>query len=98
MMLAGLSTWHAGAAQIVVLGSADETLPLRAEIARQYLPFALLIPVAPGAGQQAMAAALPFVATMEQIGGRATAFVCRDFACGAPVNTPDALAAQLLPA
>jgi hypothetical protein len=98
MMLAGLSTWHATASQIVVLGSAEETLPLRREIARQYLPFALLVPVTPGEPQRAIAASLPFVGAMQQVGGRATAFVCRSFTCGEPVNTPEALAAQLLPA
>jgi uncharacterized protein len=97
-MLAGLSTWHATASQIVVLGSEEETLPLRAEIARRYLPFALVIPVAPGEAQRAIAGSLPFVGAMQQIGGRPTAFVCRAFACGEPVNTPEALAAQLLPA
>ncbi len=28
-------------------------------------------------------------------GGRATAYVCRDFTCQAPVHTAEALAAQL---
>ena len=98
MMLAGLSTWHAAAAQIVVVGSADETLPLRAAIARRYLPFALIVPVVPGQRQQAIAAAMPFVGAMQAIDGRATAFVCRDFTCREPVTTPEALSAQLAPA
>src|SRR5262249_20642145 len=98
MMLAGLSTWHAAAAQIVVVGSADETLPLRAAIARRYLPFALVVPVVPGQRQQAIAAAMPFVGAMQAIDGRATAFVCRDFTCREPVTTPEALSAQLAPA
>jgi uncharacterized protein YyaL (SSP411 family) len=34
---------------------------------------------------------------MHQTGGRATAFVCRDFACREPVTTPEALAGQLQP-
>jgi uncharacterized protein len=95
MMLAGLSTWHAGATQIVVLGDARDALPLKAEIARHYLPFALVVPVTPGAPQQTLAAALPFVGSMVQQNGRATAFVCRDFACREPVTAIDALASQL---
>jgi uncharacterized protein YyaL (SSP411 family) len=95
MMLANLSAWHAGAAQIVILGTEDASLPLRMEIARRYLPFALVIPVEPGRPQQTLATLLPFVGAMTMKDDRATAFVCRDFACREPVNTPDALADQL---
>jgi len=97
MMLAGLSTWHAAAMQVVVLGDDQDAAPLRAEVARHYLPFALImpVPVTPGDAQRALAATVPFVGPMQQKGGRATAFVCRDFACREPVTTAEALAAQL---
>jgi uncharacterized protein YyaL (SSP411 family) len=95
MMLAGLSTWHAGATQIVVLGSAADAASLHEEIARHYLPFAHVVPVRPGETQDALAAMLPFVAPMRRVDGAATAFVCRDFACHEPVTSPGALAAQL---
>jgi uncharacterized protein YyaL (SSP411 family) len=95
MMLAGLSTWHAGASQIVVLGAGDGARALQLEAARHYAPFAVMVPVTPGDRQRALAAAMPFVGAMEQKGGRATAFVCRDFACREPVTTAEALAAQL---
>ena len=98
MMLAGLSTWHAGVTQVVVLGERGDTLPLRIEMARHYLPFALAVPVAPGDPQRALAGAMPFVGPMVQKGGRATAFVCRDFACREPVTAVEALASQLQPA
>jgi uncharacterized protein len=98
MMLAGLSTFHAGATQVVLLGSQEEGRPLQAETARHYLPFALVVPVAPGGAQEALAAAMPFVGPMRQKDGRATAFVCRDFACREPVTTAEALAAELQPA
>ena len=45
--------------------------------------------------QQSLAVSLPFIAGMQMLEGRATAYVCRDFACRLPVNTPDALASQL---
>jgi uncharacterized protein YyaL (SSP411 family) len=95
MMLAGLSTWHAAATQIVVLGSGEHAMALQKEIASHYLPFAHVVPVQPGEMQTALAASLPFVGPMRQAGGAATAFVCRDFACREPVSSPDALAAQL---
>ncbi|HET7698580.1 MAG TPA: thioredoxin domain-containing protein [Vicinamibacterales bacterium] len=93
MMLAGLSTWHAGATQIVIVG--EDGSDLTREIARHYLPFALTIPVRPGAQQQALARALPFVAAMRPLEGAATAFVCRDFTCREPVSDSGALAEQL---
>jgi uncharacterized protein YyaL (SSP411 family) len=99
MMLAGLSTWHAAATQVVVVGGAggDDGLALKTELARHYLPFAVSVPVVPGAQQEALAALLPFVGAMRPAGGATTAFVCRDFACREPVTTADALAAQLRP-
>jgi len=97
MMLAGLSAFHAGATQIVLVGDGEERRPLAAVVARRYLPFAIEIPVAP-ATQPALASALPSIAAMTSVGGRATAYVCRDFTCREPVTTGEALAAQLQPA
>jgi uncharacterized protein YyaL (SSP411 family) len=95
LMLAALSAWHAGAAQIVVVGSADGAAPLLAEVARHYLPFAIVVPVTPGDPQRELASALPFIGAMQMRDGRATAYVCRDFACREPVTAVEALAAQL---
>ena len=99
MMLAALSSYHAGSSQIVVLGARDAARPLLAEAARHYLPFAVTIPLEPGDQQQAVAAMLPLVGAMRtSADAGATAFVCRDFTCREPVSTRDALAAQLAPA
>ena len=43
----------------------------------------------------ALSRVLPWVKGMGMRDGRATAYVCRDFACRAPVHTAEALAAQL---
>ena len=40
---------------------------------------------------------MPFIGALHQKEGRATAFVCRDFACREPVTSADALAVQLQP-
>jgi uncharacterized protein len=97
LMLAGLSTWHASTSQVVVLGArdAEDTAALKAEIARHYLPFAVVIPVEPGDHQSRLATLMPFVGPMRLQDGRATAFVCRNFTCRAPVSTPDALSREL---
>jgi hypothetical protein len=97
LMLTGLSFWHAGASQIVVLGPHErvDTQALGAEIASRFLPFAIVVPIDSPDAQTRLAAAMPFVSAMKMIDDRATAFVCRDFACRQPVNTPSALATEL---
>ncbi|PYR94520.1 MAG: thioredoxin domain-containing protein [Acidobacteria bacterium] len=97
LMLAGLSTWHAAASQVVVLGERDgqDTTALKAEISRHYLPFAVVIPVDPGEQQARLATLMPFIGAMRMQDGGAAAFVCRNFACKAPVSTPETLGSQL---
>jgi len=101
MMLAALSAWHAGATQIVIVGERDRAVSLREEVARHYLPFAIVVPVEPGERQRAIAALMPFVGPMQAdpvtdtVTDTATAYVCRDFACQAPVSDPRALGVQL---
>jgi uncharacterized protein YyaL (SSP411 family) len=97
LTLAGLAQYHAGGSQIVVIGEPDatDTRALWARVSARYLPFAVVIPVKPGQVQDELSGLLPFVASMTMIDGRATAYVCTDFACQEPVNDPDALDAQL---
>jgi uncharacterized protein len=93
MMLSALSVWHAGAMQVVILGPRDreDTRALLAELASHYLPFALTIPIEPGEPQKELSHAMPFIGAMKMIDGRASAFVCRDFACRQPVTDRAAL-------
>ena len=97
MMLCGVSAWLAGSGQIVVAGRAGaaDTLALRIELARHYLPFSIVIPVDPDGNQRALESMLPFIAPMSLRDGRAAAYVCRDFACHQPVVTPEDLARDL---
>jgi uncharacterized protein YyaL (SSP411 family) len=44
-----------------------------------------------GAGQAWLAAKRPYLEDMKPVGGRATAYVCENFTCQAPVNTPEEL-------
>jgi uncharacterized protein len=97
MMMAALSMYHAGLQQIVIVGQADgeDMRALAHAVAARYLPFAVVVPVAPGERQAQLADLLPFVGSMTLRDGRATAYVCRAFTCRAPVTAPEALAAQL---
>jgi uncharacterized protein YyaL (SSP411 family) len=92
-MLAALATWHAGVDQVVIV-SAEGTpdgQAMRAAAARTYRPFAVVIPVAPGDRQTALARLMPFIGPMAMREGRATAYVCRDFTCQAPTTEPELL-------
>jgi uncharacterized protein YyaL (SSP411 family) len=96
MMLAALSTYHAGMPQVVVAGdaAAPDTAALFEAVRRRYQPSAIVVPVFADA-RDALVRVLPWLAGMVTRDGRATAYVCRDFACQAPVQLPEALAAQL---
>ncbi len=86
LVSAAVSTWHAGVGQIVIARSDDTAGDLVATLARHYLPFTVVIPIAPGS-RDALAQALPFVASLPARSGEETAYVCRDFVCQAPVGS-----------
>jgi uncharacterized protein YyaL (SSP411 family) len=92
MMLAVLSTYHAGITQVVIVGDPDaaDTQALHEVVRHTYRPAALVIPVNPSRAQP-LAAVLPWIARMVARGGHATAYVCRDFACESPTTDPENL-------
>ena len=81
--------------EIAIVGdpAAADTRALLAEVRRRYLPNSVLALAAPG--DAAASELIPLLADRGQIGGRATAYVCRNFVCNLPVTEPEALAAQL---
>jgi uncharacterized protein len=96
-MLANLATYHAGVRQVVTVGAPDaaDTRALHDVVARHYLPFTIVIPVAPGHGQARLAHLLPFLETLTLRDRRAAAYVCEEFTCQAPTTDPEVLARQL---
>ena len=83
--------------QIVIAGEKNsvDTKELLREVYSRYLPNTVLL-LADGAENQAfLRDQLPFIATVEMIDNKATAYVCEDFTCKMPVNTRGALAALL---
>ncbi len=94
MMAASLSAYAAGVRQIVVVGDGESAEALLDAATSSYQPFSVVLALTP-AQQEALAPLAPFVAAMRPVNGQAAAYVCRDFACRAPVTTPDALAALL---
>ena len=97
MMMAAASAAQAGVPQVIVLGprGASGTAALHRALTACFLPAAVSLVVEPGAHQQAVAARLPWVASMEMLDGRPTAYLCRDGACDEPVNDPEAFRAKL---
>jgi uncharacterized protein len=81
--------------EIAIVGdpAADDTLALLAEVHRHYLPNSVLALRHPG--DEMAASVTPLLAGRDQVDGRATAYVCRDYACRLPVTDPSALAESI---
>jgi uncharacterized protein len=81
--------------EVVIAGDPTHagTQALLAEIRRRFLPRTLLVQRGEDAGE--LADLVPFVAAQGPREGRPTAYVCRDYACAAPVHDPADLARQL---
>jgi uncharacterized protein YyaL (SSP411 family) len=96
MMLAALSAYHAGTPQLVVVGEpgATDTRALHDVVRRRYLPTAVVVPLKT-AERSRMSELLPWTASMKAIDGRATAYLCRDFACESPKTDTGDLALLL---
>jgi uncharacterized protein YyaL (SSP411 family) len=96
MMLAALSTYHAGMPQVVIVGEpgAAETRDLAAVIHRRYVPTAVLVPISK-ASRPELARLLPWTEPLVMRQDRATAYVCRDFACQMPTSSAPELERQL---
>src|SRR5262245_39173845 len=96
MMMAALSSYHAGISQIVVTGdpAASATSALNEVVSRRYLPFAITIPLVPEHAAS-LTRLLPWTDGMARRAGTPAAYVCRNFTCEMPVTSPDDLGAQL---
>jgi hypothetical protein len=94
--LIALDSYHRPAIEIAVLGdpAAPETTAALRAIGRRFIPRRVLAgsrtPVDPK-----LAAEIPLLAGKEARGGMTTIYLCRDFACQAPLNDPAALEAEL---
>ncbi|MGH9384614.1 MAG: thioredoxin domain-containing protein, partial [Vicinamibacterales bacterium] len=92
MMAAALSASLAGGEEILILGTrgASDTDALWRAVHRRYRPFGVSVVIDPR-DQERLSAHMPWVASMSQIDGQATAFVCRDFVCSQPATSGEAL-------
>jgi uncharacterized protein YyaL (SSP411 family) len=91
--LCALELAHAGISEVAIIGErGDEEVRRLLDVAdRGYHPFRVL-----AVSATPETSAVPLLMDRFALGGRATAFVCRDFACRQPVHEPEALEALLV--
>ena len=95
-LLCAALQFHSAPQHIVLVGDkeSEDFQELERTIYQRFLPFAALIKLHDD-NREVLGELMPFVREMTMRDGRATAYVCRDFACQAPVTEADKLA-QLL--
>jgi uncharacterized protein YyaL (SSP411 family) len=83
--------------QIVIAGKADaaDTRTMLRTIHERYLPNAIVILADGSKSQKTLAKLLPFLETIKPVGGKATAYVCVNYACQLPTNDIDKMTALL---
>ncbi|UCC99401.1 MAG: thioredoxin domain-containing protein, partial [Phycisphaerales bacterium] len=88
LMLEALSLWLGPVREIVIAGSTeDEDTRQMLEVVRsRFMPEAVVLFHDQGNGGSALEEIIPFVKTQIAIGGKATAYVCENYACKKPVH------------
>ena len=92
-MMSNVALWHARRTEVVLVGrpGSPDFAALEAALASKYLPWAVTLTIDPSKPTSS----LPWLAAMKMKDGRATAYVCQDFACQAPTTDPAEFARQL---
>jgi len=93
LMVSNVALWNARRTEVVIVGDRDaaETRALESSLAARYLPWTVRVPLAADPAARESSSRLPWLAAMSARDGRATAYVCHEFACREPVTDPEAL-------
>jgi uncharacterized protein len=96
MMLSALSTHYIGIPQVMIVGGPDrsDASSLWSVVRRHYLPTAV-VAVIDEPHRQALSRLLPWTEPLRARDGRATAYLCREFACEVPATSVQELENQL---
>jgi uncharacterized protein YyaL (SSP411 family) len=96
-MLAAMDLERSTVRHVVIAGRADaaDARAMVAEFGRRFLPHDALLFAGGGDAQKRLAALAPFVGPLAPKSGKATAYVCVDYACRLPTTDLAAFAAQL---
>ncbi|MFQ6673704.1 MAG: thioredoxin domain-containing protein, partial [Fidelibacterota bacterium] len=83
--------------EIVVVGDPDgeDTQTMLALIQKEYLPNKVVLLKPTDENSRAIVALAPFTETQTAMDGKATAYVCQNYACKAPTTSPDEMLAAL---
>ncbi|HUF62900.1 MAG TPA: thioredoxin domain-containing protein [Verrucomicrobiales bacterium] len=97
MMFAAVDFLVGDAREIVVVGErgAEDTQALLAAVRQRYAPRQVVLFKETGEAGEALAQLAPYVAEHGAIDGKATVYVCRNFACELPVTDRDKLIEML---
>jgi len=89
LMLEALSLWLGPGREIVIAGSAEagDTKQMIELVQGKFLPDAVVLFHDSGEDGSTIEAIIPFVKNQVAIGGKATAYVCENYACKKPVHT-----------
>ncbi len=95
-LLCAMDTAVGPSAEVAIIGDpeSDETHALLEVLRTTYLPRVVLA-LSDGPPDDVVAQAVPLLAERTMLDGRATAYVCRNFTCQLPTNSPAAFAEQL---
>jgi uncharacterized protein YyaL (SSP411 family) len=98
-MVPALELDEQGRQHVVVVGPSyrNDTQAMLETVFKHASPTTLVVPVDPEKSQKKLANIVPFIGAMKMVDGRATAYVCIDYACQRPTTNPDELREQLAP-
>ena len=94
MLACALAAYISGLQQVIVVGDGPKAAALLDAASSRYRPFSLALLLTPST-QRELASVAPFLASLGARDGEAVAYVCRDFACQAPLTDPADLARAL---
>jgi uncharacterized protein YyaL (SSP411 family) len=97
MMLTALDYLHGPTREIVIAGNRDDagTKALIDEVRRGFLPNKAVLLKPPGKEGEEIASLAPYTREMSMRDGRATAYLCENFTCLAPITDAALLAKEL---
>ena len=99
-LLSAFDAASGGGAEVIIAGERGrpDTEEMISAFHRSYLPNSVAAFVPEKDGRSAILRAIPFARELKAEKGRATAFVCRNFSCGAPTEDPEEMLAAILEA